>query len=98
MANNDVNLYVTYSECAPMLPLESFETGTPCICANNNHYFEDSKLNDMVVVNNETDINEIKDKILFAVNNKDEIIKEYNKFKKNNNANKINQLKEFLGK
>ena len=44
MSKNSLNLYVTYSECAPMLPLESFEMGVPCITGNNHHYFKNSKL------------------------------------------------------
>ena len=43
MSSNDVNLYVTYSECAPMLPLESMEMGVVCISGNNHHYFKDDE-------------------------------------------------------
>ena len=44
LANNDLNLYVTFSECAPMLPLESFEVGVPCLTGNNHHYFKNTEL------------------------------------------------------
>ena len=63
MAQNDVNLYVTFSECAPMLPLESMELGVPCITGNNHHYFKNSELEKYIVINNETDIEEIKNVI-----------------------------------
>lgn len=36
-----LNLYVTLSECAPMLPLESLAAGVPCLMGPNSHYFED---------------------------------------------------------
>ena len=44
MSKNSLNLYVTYSECAPMLPLESMEMGTVCITGNNHHYFKNNEL------------------------------------------------------
>ena len=45
----DVVLYVTFSECAPMLPIESLDAGTICIMGHNHHYFKDSKLHDYLV-------------------------------------------------
>ncbi len=97
MAKNNVNLYVTYSECAPMLPLESLEVGVPCITGNNHHYFANTKLEEMLVINNESSIDEIKDKILYAVDNTKNILSEYKKFKIQNNKNKEIELNEFLG-
>ena len=96
MANNTVNLYVTFSECAPMLPLESFEVNVPCITGNNHHYFMNSKLDDLIVVKNEENPNEIKDKILNCINKKDLIMKEYATFKKNNLDMSKKQVKEFI--
>lgn len=91
-----MNLYVTFSECAPMLPLESYEAGVPCIMGNNNHYFLNSKLQDLVVVSNEQDITEIKDKILSALENKEEILILYKEFRENNlNSNK-KEIAEFI--
>ena len=63
LSQTTVNMYVTYSECAPMLPLESFEMGVPCIIGNNCHYFEGSELEEYLVVNNEEDPEEIAEKI-----------------------------------
>lgn len=36
-----LNLYVSLSECAPMVPLESLSAGAPCLFGPNSHYFED---------------------------------------------------------
>lgn len=36
-----VNLYVTLSECAPMLPLESLAAGVPCLVGPTVTYFDD---------------------------------------------------------
>lgn len=38
----DINLYVTLSECSPMLPLESLASGVPCLLGPTSHLFEDN--------------------------------------------------------
>ena len=37
-----LNLYVTLSECCPMLPQESLAEGVPCLLGPNSHLFDDS--------------------------------------------------------
>jgi len=96
MANNDVNLYVTFSECAPMLPLESMELEVPCITGNNHHYFEGSELEKYIIIDNESDILEIKNRISECIENKDEIIKLYKEFSINNINNSRKNVEEFL--
>ena len=98
MKNNDVNLYVTYSECAPMLPLESLEVGTVCISGNNHHYFKNEKIEDYVVVKNESDILEIRDKIINAVKNKNKIIDMYKKVSQNNIKSANDKVVKYLAK
>ena len=96
MGKNDVNLYVTFSECAPMLPLESMEMGVPCLTGNNHHYFKESDLKKHLVVDQETDIELIKKKILNAIKNRAEIIKLFNEFSKKNLRQSLDGVKEFL--
>ena len=98
MSKNSLNLYVTYSECAPMLPLESMENGVVCITGNNHHYFKGTKLEKYVVVNNEEDVLEIKNKIETALTNSKKIIKMYNNFSDNNEKNAEKMTKSFLSK
>lgn len=81
MAQNDVNLYVTFTECSPVVPLESLEMGVPCITGNNHHYFKDSKLYDYLVVKSEDDINEIAQKIKLCLEKKEEILTLYREWK-----------------
>jgi hypothetical protein len=51
LAACDVNLYVTLSECAPMLALESLAAGRPCLIGPVTHYFdEDAYLEERLVV------------------------------------------------
>lgn len=96
MFKNDINLYVTFSECAPMLPLESLELGVPCILGNNNHYFKESELEKLLVVNIEDDIEEIKQKIQIAISEKQKINKLYKDFKTKNLKQKEENIYDFL--
>ncbi len=96
MSLNDVNLYVTFTECSPVLPLESLELGVPCITGNNHSYFKGTKLYDYLVVKSEDDINEIYDKILNCLNNKEEIIKLYKEWKKEYNIYSNELLEKFM--
>lgn len=96
MSKNNVNLYVTFSECSPMLPLESFEVGVPCVTGNNNHYFKTGELNKYTVVNNEEDPLEIVDRINDCINNKEKIMEEYRKFRNKNINNSKCDVSEFI--
>lgn len=96
MANNSLNLYVTFSECAPMLPIESFEVGTICLTGNNHHYFKNHPLEEFLVVNNEESPIEIASKIEKCLKNKQEIFKLYKTWKKENNKYSTLSAKEFI--
>lgn len=57
-------LYVTISECAPMIPLECFALGVPCITGANHGLFKnDSLLESMLMVDEEDNPNEIVNSI-----------------------------------
>ena len=96
MSKNDANLYVTFSECAPMLPLESFEMNVPCITGNNHHYFKNTELEKHLVVMNEDNPIEIKEKLLNSIKNKKEIIKLYKVFNDKNKKESKKQIKDFI--
>lgn len=96
MSNNDINLYVTFSECSPMLPLESFEAGVPCITGNNHHYWIGSELEKYLVVNNEENILNIHETIQKVLDNKEIIMKLYNKFGKENRKQSKKDVEKFL--
>ena len=96
MAKNDINLYVTFTECAPLLPLESLELGVPCITGDNHHYFEGHEIEKYLVVNKEDNIVEIYNKIKNALENKDKIIKLYKEWKQEYNIEAKKSIKEFI--
>ncbi len=98
MAQNELNLYVTFTECSPMIPLESFELGVPCIIGNNTDLFKDGKLNEMLVVKEEDSIDEIYDKINMVLDNKEEIMSLYKEWKKEYSAQVKKLKEEFLNK
>ena len=96
LASNDINLYVTFSECAPMLPIESLEVGTICITGNNHHYFDGSKLEEYLVVSREDDVCSIRDKIIYAIDNKEKIFELYNKWKIDYDKKSKESVEAFL--
>lgn len=96
MASNTINLYVTFSECAPMLPIESMEVGTICLTGNNHHYFKDTELEKYLVVSREDDVVAIADKIKYALENKEKIFKLYKAWKENYDIISKKSVQEFL--
>ena len=96
MSNNTINLYVTFSECAPMLPLESFEAGVPCIFGNNHHYFKNNELENYLIVKNEENPVEIAKKINDCLNNKNTVMKLYKEWKKSHDIECKKYIQDFL--
>lgn len=96
LASNDINLYVTFTECAPLIPLESLELGTICITGNNHHYFEGTELEKYLVVDKTDDIMEIYNKIIYALDNKEKILELYRKWKKEYTKQAKENIESFL--
>ncbi len=92
---NDVTLNVTFTECSPMFPLESFELGVPCVTGNNHHYFKGTILEQYTIVKSEDDIDEIAEKINLAIEHKDNLIQQYKVWKKSYDKLCLKKLKEF---
>ena len=96
IAKNDINIYVTFVECAPLLPLESMELGVPCITSNNHHYWEGTELEEYLIVNSPDNIIEIKNKIEFVLKNRDKIMELYRIWKKKYDAECKKNLRGFF--
>ena len=94
--NNDINLYITFTECSPMFPIESFESGVPCLIGNNNDYFTNTELENYVVVSREDDQEYIKEKILYCIENKEKIMGLYKKWKQEFDKKTKEYVKEFV--
>lgn len=93
---NEVNIYPTFTENAPMFPLESFEMGVPCLLGNNNDYFTGTKLGEYVILTKEDDPVYIKEKILNCIEHREEIMDLYRKWKKDFDEKCRNLVKEFV--
>ena len=93
---NNINIYPTFTENSPMFPIESFEMGVPCLLGNNNDYFVRTKLGEYVILEKEDDASYIKDKIITVLENRDEIMKLYQEWKKDfdNKCEKL--VEEFV--
>ena len=96
LASNDINLYVTFTECAPMMPLESLEVGVPCITANNHHYWEDSELEKYLIVNQVDNPMAIYEKVKLCLENRNKIMQLYQTWRAENNKQSINSVEAFL--
>lgn len=96
MAQNDINLYVTFSECAPIIPLESLELGVPCITGNNHHYFDGNELQEYLIVDKPDDVNAIYEGIKKCLENKEKIIELYKSWKEENEVKSKESVEKFL--
>lgn len=96
MAKNDINFYVTFSECAPMIPLESLELGVPCITSRNHHYWEGTELWDYLTVDENDSTIKIYEQAKLCLENKDKILELYKKWKKEYDKKVEKNIKEFL--
>ena len=96
MAKNDINFYVTFSECSPLIPLESLELGVPCITSNNHHYWEGNELEKYLIVNENDDIIKIYEKAKYCLENKEKILDLYKKWKKEYDKESKKSVERFL--
>ena len=79
-----------------MFPIESFESGVPCLIGNNNDYFTNTELENYVVVSREDDQEYIKEKILYCIENKEKIMGLYKKWKQEFDKKTKEYVKEFV--
>ncbi len=92
-----LTLYVTYSECAPMLPLESLGLGVPCLVGPNSHLFlDDDYLASRLVVPYPDRADTIADWIERALAERDQIIEAYKNYAPGYNARARQSVVEFV--
>lgn len=96
IANDDIVLYATFVECAPILPLECLELGVLCITGDNHHYFTDTPLEKYLVEPKVDNPMAIAARIEKCLKNKDEILKLYKEWKKDYDKYCKKELKKFL--
>lgn len=96
MANNDVNMSVSFAEASPLLPLESMELGVPCITGNNHHYWTGTQLEKYLVVDRPDDVMAIHSQLKVALERRTEIVEQYKKWKPGYDTISKKTVKDFL--
>lgn len=97
LAQMDVNLYVTLSECAPMLPLESLAVGVPCLLGPTSHYFRDHpELHRRLVVSYPDDPLSVAEVLQAALAHRTEIVSAYAAYARGYNAAARASVDAFL--
>jgi len=93
----DLNLYVTLSECCPMLPLESLSVGTPCLLGPSSHLFRDDRyLFDRLVVPFPDSSDAIHEKAVQALDEREEIVEAYRAWVPSYNERAKRSVQAFL--
>lgn len=96
MAKNALNMYVTFTECAPLIPLESFELGVPCLTGNNHHYWENHELRKYIVVDEADDVLKIHEKMQYCLENREVIMNLYREWKQEYDMEAKQSVEDFL--
>jgi hypothetical protein len=92
-----LNLYVTLTECAPMLPLESLSVGVPCLMGPSNYYFDDHDyLRERLIVPQPDDAGLIAHYMQRALEERSDIIAAYKKFAPDYKRLAMQSLADFV--
>jgi SAM-dependent methyltransferase len=95
--NTHLSLYLTSSECAPMLPIESLSLGVPCLISPVSHWFEDDEyLHSRLVVPYPERPEIIADYIKQALDEREQIIDRFKSYATRYNSWAIEQVQKFL--
>lgn len=73
MRQTSLTLYVTLSECMPMVPMESIACGVPCIVGPATRFYDLPYLNQRLMVNDPTDPQAIRRTIVAAMDDHAEV-------------------------
>lgn len=92
---NKVNLDVEFSDISPITFIMSMDAGIPCILGNT-PLLENSELEKMLVVDSDDDVEEIKNKINYALDNTDKIMKTYEKWRADYRKLSSKTIEEFM--
>ncbi|MEI3499818.1 MAG: hypothetical protein V8Q71_05070 [Bacilli bacterium] len=96
LSGNKVNLYCPFSNLNTLIVLKSFDMGIPCIVSNTYMFDGWDYLKEQVVLNSDDDINEIVQKIEMVQKNKKQILKEYEKYRKNYSDKSLKTISKLI--
>jgi hypothetical protein len=96
MTNTNITLYITNTECSPMIALESLSLGIPCLVGPTSGLFDEDKfLNEMLTVNQVDNPIAISTAIERLIDNYDEVRRKLPDFIKNYNQKAISMRQEL---
>lgn len=96
IVNDDIVLYATFVECAPVMPLECLELGVLCVTGDNHHYWTGTPLEKYLVESKVDNPIAIADRIEKCLKNKEKILNLYEEWKKNYDKYCDEELRKFL--
>ncbi len=96
LIDNDINLYCNFTFNNMELILKSLDLGIPCLLGNTDIFDDYPKLKQYLVLDSDDDIGEIADKIKNIRKNKDTILKEYEKYRKEYTKESKKLINTFL--
>lgn len=96
LSSSLVNLFINFTS-ANLIPfLKSMNIGIPCILGNSKILENYKDLKKFLVVDSDDDCNEIADQITKAIDNREKIVKLYQKFKKDYDKECLKLANKFL--
>ena len=96
ISNNFINLYCNFTFTNNELILKSMDKGIPCLLGNTDIFDDYPKLKDILVLKSDDDVNEIAEKIRNIKKNNNDIIKEYDKFRKQYQKDSVKSIDKLL--
>jgi hypothetical protein len=97
LSRTALSLYVTSSECMPMLPLESIALGVPCLVGASSHFLaDDAELADIYVVKELGDPSAIARKIRRALDEGESVFPKLTRYMCGWNAHSTKTVEDFL--
>ncbi len=98
ISENIINLYVNFTDNNNMLLLKSMDLGIPCIMGNTRLFEGYPILKKYLTLESDDDINELSEKIDLVIENKNDIINEYEIFRNQYCKESKKSIYEFLDK
>lgn len=95
--NNEINLYINFTNNNYLIFLESMDNNIPCILGNTSILDNNKKLKEYLVMKSDDDVNEIADRVKNAIKNKKEILKLYSDFRKEYKEETNKRVEKFTG-
>ena len=95
--NNEINLYINFTNNNYLLFLESMDNNIPCILGNTSILDNNKKLKEYLVMKSDDDVNEIADRVKNTIKNKKEILKLYSDFRKEYKEETNKRVEKFTG-